>query len=183
MILLIGIVIVLAALILACFLFIPSWFDEPVVDSPYKITEIKHTDLKTGLLNYESYLVLNNTGTIIKQNKNLYVKTFVNGKEANCNIPTLNGDQSCGSNHIGVERIGGLGTTGGLAKSTSCWYPGQEIWINYENGLFHPGDTIRIDVYDKTTGKIISRDTWPHTSADARTKTSWWISEFTHRAS
>jgi hypothetical protein len=44
------------------------------------------------------------------------------------------------------------------------WYSKDKIYIDYKVGTFHKGGIVKIEVYDKTTGLIISRDTWPHTN-------------------
>ena len=177
-VLIVAITIILSAFLLCNIFYIPSWYDEPV-PSIYQITHVRHTD-SHGVLNNESYLVLTNNGNIEIENWNLYVKTYVNGKETHCTIPTLNANQFISSVHTDVQTIGSLGSDGSPTSSLSRWYRSQPIAINYQNGIFHPGDTITIDVYEKTSGKIISRDTWPR--PDPRTSPSWWMSVFTHQA-
>ena len=129
----------------------------PVV---FKIMNVDHTD-GNGKMIRKSYLVLKNIDKISYPNRNLAVKLYVNDKEANLLLPTLNGDASCNVHHYGFQNIGGLGTHGGMNAGTGRWYPDQTIWIDFNNGMFGPGDTIRIEVYDSTTGQIISRDTYP----------------------
>jgi hypothetical protein len=177
-VLIVAITIIISAILLCHIFYIPSWYEEPV-PSIYQITSVRHTD-SHGHLNYESYLVLTNNGNIENQNWNLYVRTYVNGIETHCNIPSLNANQFINSVHTDVQTIGSLGSDGTPGSSLSRWYRTQTIAINYENGIFHPGDTITIDVYEKSSGKIVSRDTWPRT--DPRTTTSWWMSVFTHQA-
>jgi flagellin-like protein len=176
-ILLVLIAIILSAVLLSHVVYLPSLGDDPV-PTVYEITSVRHTN-EYGVLNYDSYVVLTNTGTVARKNKDLFVKTFVNGFETQCNIPTLNGEQFCNSVHTDVATIGGLGARGSPTNSLSRWYPTHQLAIDYENGMFHPSDTITIDVYDRTTGKIVSRDNWPH--RDLRTTASWWISFFTHQ--
>ena len=177
-VLMVAIAIILSAILLCHLFYIPSWYEEPV-PLVYQIASVRHTNTN-GVLNFESYLVLRNTGTVARKNRDLFVKTYVNGVLTHCNIPTLNADEFCSSVHTDVQTIGGLGATGSPANSLSRWYEGQPIAIDYQNGIFHPGDTITIDVYEKTSGKIVSRDTWPR--PDPRTTTSWWMSFFTHQA-
>jgi hypothetical protein len=171
------IAIILAALFLSHSFYLPSLNDEPV-PKVYEITSIRHTN-SDGFLNYDSYMVMTNTGTVNRKNRDLYIRTYVNGAETRCNIPTLNADEFCSSVHTDVATIGGPGAGGSPTNSLSRWYEGQPVAIDYENGMFHPGDTITIDVYDRRTGKIVARDNWPH--RDLRTTASWWISFFTHQ--
>lgn len=177
-VLIVAITIILSAILLCHIFYIPAWYGDEI-PSVYQITSVRHTN-SHGVLNYESYLVLTNTGTVARKNRDLFVKTYVNGIETHCNIPTLNANEFCSSTHTDVQTIGSLGSDGSPTSSLSRWYQGQPIAIDYQNGIFHPGDTITIDVYDKTTGSIVSRDTWPR--PDPRTSASWWVSVFTHQA-
>jgi len=126
----------------------------------FKITNVVYT-IDPAKVNRASYLVLTNIGEQSYRNRYLSVKLFVNDVPANLNLPTLNGDASCHLYHYGFQNIGGLGTDGGMNDPTSKWYPDQTIFINFNDGTFGPGDTLRIEVYDGLTGNIISRDTWP----------------------
>jgi flagellin-like protein len=158
--LMIGITIILAVIVLKmCLGFHLPQGDEqvPVV---FKIMNIDHTDGK-GKMIRASYLVLKNIDKKSYPNRYLMVRLFVNDNEANLLLPTLNGDASCNVHHYGFQNIGGLGTHGGMNSGLGRWYPDQTIWIDFNNGMFGPGDTIRIEVYDSTTGKILSRDTYP----------------------
>jgi hypothetical protein len=74
-----------------------------------------------------------------------------------------------------VKNIGGIGSEGNMDKSSAKWYPDQSIWIDFSDGTFGPGDTIRIEVFDTTTGKIISRDTWPE---QKKYTTQWFYNHF-----
>jgi hypothetical protein len=105
-------------------------------------------------------MVLINKGSSNYKNQKLYAKTYVNGIEVNCKIPTLNADAFCHSSHIGVERIGGLGSAGSMLSSKAVWCPNQYLWIDYSRDTFHPGDTVKIEIFDTVTNTIISRDTY-----------------------
>lgn len=144
------------------------------VPTIFKITNVVHTN-EYGKMIRESYLVMNNIGKQGYPNRYLYVKLFVNDVEADITLPTLNGDASCSSLHKGVKIIGGPGSKGEKDKSTAKWYPGQLLYIDFNNGTFGPGDTIRIEIYDSLTGKIISRDTWP---APKKYTTQWFYNYF-----
>lgn len=154
----IAITIILAALVLAMIWTLPSLrWDNGEVPAIFKITSISHIDVSTGLLNYDSYMVLVNAGPFGYKNRYLSAKTYVNGIEIDRRIITLNADAFCHSVHTGVERIGGLGSCGSMLDANARWYPGQHIWIDYSHDTFHPGDTIKFEVYDTATKKIISR--------------------------
>jgi len=152
------ITIVLAALVLAMIWMLPSLtWDTGGVPAIFKITRISHIDDTTGLLDYDSYMVLVNAGTSGYQNRNLFAKTYVNDIQVDSRISTLNADAFCHSVHTGVERIGGLGSRGSMLDTNAQWYPGQHLWIDYSHDTFHPGDTVKFEVYDTTTNQIISR--------------------------
>lgn len=124
---------------------------DPFVPEIFRITTIRHTN-EQGKLNFDSYMVVVNAGTENYQNKNLSARTWRNGKELSCAIPTMNGhDFIDGAHHFGVQNLAGQGAKGKL------WYPAAMIWIDYKDGTFRPGDMVQFEVYDKVTGKILSR--------------------------
>lgn len=144
-VLMIAITLILAILVLLLMVQMPSLLDTSV-PAIFKITKIKH---QGGAWNLDSYMVVMNTGTIGYMNKNLYAKTYRNGEELNCRIPTLNGyDFIHGSHHYDVQNLGSTGET---------WYPLATIYIDYEDRTFRPGDYVTFEVYDNTTKQIISR--------------------------
>lgn len=157
-ILMVALTIILAALVLLLMVQLPHMYDN-TVPAVFKITGIRHVD-DHGVMNYDSYMTLVNAGTSGYVNKNLYVRTYVNDCEVDARIETLNGHAFCSTIHTGVERIGGTGTTGSESSSLSKWYPAQHIWIDYSFGTFHPGDLVKIEVFDTRTGQILSRHTW-----------------------
>ncbi len=137
---------ILAVLVLLMMVQLPNMYDQSV-PAIFKITKIDH-----GARNYISYMVVMNTGTTGYKNKNLYAKTYRNGVELNCRIPTLNGEAFIdGSHHYGVQNLESRGLT---------WYPSSSIRINYNDGTFHPGDSVTFEVYDNSTKQIISRHTY-----------------------
>ena len=160
-ILLVVITIIAAMLLLILCLGFQMPHGDDEIQNNFKIMNINHYDEINGKLDYNSYITLINNGKTSYRNLYLSVKLFVNGKPVDCNLMTLNADAYCHSFHYGVDTIGGLGTEGGMMDSLSKWYPGQELYIDFSDGTFRPGDTIQIEIYDKTTGKIISRDTYP----------------------
>lgn len=157
-ILMVALTIMMSALVLLLMVQLPHSYDDSV-PAIFIITNIRHVD-ENGVLNYDSYLVMVNAGTTGYRNKNLYVKTYVNGDPVPARIVTLNADAFISSVHTGVETIGGVGTEGSKTSSLSQWYPGQHIRIDYSHGTFHPGDLVKIEVYDSLTKQIISRHTY-----------------------
>lgn len=149
-VLLIAITIILAAMFLLMFQ-MPRMDWDPFVPEIFKITTIRHVNEK-GKPNLDSYMVVQNTGTVSYQNKNLTARTYRNGKELTCAIPTMNGhDFIDGSHHFGVQNLAGFGAEGTL------WNPNAMIWIDFTDGTFRPGDIVQFEVYDRVTGKILSR--------------------------
>jgi flagellin-like protein len=173
-ILMIGITFILAILVLLMCLGFRFPQGDTQVPDIFKIIYVNHFD-KNGKLDYNSYVTLINTGKRSYRNKYLYVKLFVNNIPSNAKLPTLNGYAFCNSDHTGVKNIGGPGTKGNMEYSISRWYEGQEIFIDYNDGTFHPGDTICIEVYDSVTGEIISRDTYPE---QKKYSTQWFYNYF-----
>ena len=85
-----SVAIILAALVLFHLLsFLTIWYD-PAIPTVFEITTIEHN--KNGVLTYESYMVVKNTGDVTYDNRKLYAKTYRNGKLLPCFIPTLNGN-------------------------------------------------------------------------------------------
>jgi hypothetical protein len=173
-ILLIGIAIIAAMLLLLLCLGFQMPHGEAQVPAVFKITNVVHTN-QYGKMIRESYLVLTNKGRQSYRNRYLYVKLFVNGIQVDLDLPTLNGDASCHLHHHGFKNIGGQGSDGGMDKSNAQWYPDQMIWIDFNDGTFGPGDTIRIEVYDDITGQILSRDTYPESK---KYDTQWFYNYF-----
>jgi len=127
-----------------------AWQD-PEVPAIFKITKIRHTN-ENGALNYDSYMVVINSGGTGYKNKNLYAKTYRNGIVLDCVISTINGQKFIdGTHHFGVQNLAGFGAKG------ATWYPNAMIWIDYKDKTFHPGDEITFEVFDNTTNQIISR--------------------------
>ncbi len=168
MVLLLGITFILAMLVLLLCLGFRLPGGDSAIPTIFAITRIQHTNPQ-GVLDYDSYMVVKNTGTIAFDNRKLSAKTYRNGVHLPCDIPTMNGKDFLPTHHFGIQTLGGFGSHDYL------WYPDATIAINYAKGTFHPGDTVQFDVYDRTTQTIISRDTYPHTTTrDAR----WFYNYF-----
>jgi hypothetical protein len=166
--LLVGITIVLAALLLIICLGFQLPSGDTSAPAIFRITLIRHTN-PSGVLDYDSYMVVENSGNTAYDNRKLYAKTYRNGELLPCLIPTLNGNDFLPTHHYGIQTLGGFGSHDYL------WYPAATIAINYAKGTFHPGDVVQFEVYDRTTNNIISRDTYP----DAKKyDTKWFYNYF-----
>jgi|WetSurMetagenome_2_1015567.scaffolds.fasta_scaffold04536_15 hypothetical protein len=151
---------VLAVMVLPMFLGFQLPQGDPEVPTIFKIINIVHTN-DAGKMTKASRVVLTNSGDLDYPNSYLFVKLFVKDIPADLELPSLNGNGAINLPHHGYKNVGGPGTGGKLYSPTAKWYSGQSIAINFKDGMFGPGDTIRIEVYDGLTGKIISRDTYP----------------------
>ena len=173
-VLLIGITVILAMLVLLlCFGFhLPS--ADSSVPAIFRIATITYIPDSDGI-NVRGYVTVTNTRSDNYRNRFLKVVTYVNGTIANCNIPTLNNDLFCTLNHNGVWHLYGVGTWGNRNSPTSVWPGHSDISIEYKKGVLCPGDCVTLEVIDTTTNRIISRDTYPHsTTRDVQ----WFMNYF-----
>lgn len=152
-VLLIAITFILAALVLLMIPKLPSYSSDeiPVI---FEIVTMKYT--KTGSWKYENKLIVKNSGTTAYDNRKLSAITYRNGERLSCKIPYINFQYYIHNKPLGIQRIGGMGT------DDLSWVPEATIFIDYSQGTFRPGDTIRFEVYDRETNRIISSDTYPH---------------------
>lgn len=150
-----AITIVLAMLVLLIALRMPNLMYNPETPVIFEITTIRHTN-EHGVLNYDSRMILRNSGDTAYDNRKLSAKTYRNGAHLPCDIPTMNGHNFIPVHPYGIQTLGGFGSDDFL------WYPGALIAIDYTDGTFHPDDRVEFDVYDTTNGQLISRDTYPH---------------------
>ena len=167
-VLLLGITFVLVMLLLLLCLGFRLPAGDSGVPSIFVIDQIRHVN-PSGILDYDSYVVIQNTGKIPYDNRKLYAKAYRNGVHIPCDIPTMNGYLFLPTSHFGIQKLGGFGSTDFL------WYPGATIYIDYTKGTFRPGDTVQFEVYDRTTGTIISRDTYPRSE---KYDTQWFYNHF-----
>jgi len=147
-ILLLAITLILALLVLLMF-HLPFLYDTSV-PAIFKITNIRHTS-EHGALNYDSYMVIMNTGTAGYPNKNLYAGIYRNGVLMDCRIETFNGHDFIPTHHYTIQTLGGPGSCG------SIWNPVEMVFIDFRDGTFHPGDQIIFEVFDNSTKQIVSR--------------------------
>ncbi len=143
---------ILAALVLLLMVHLPYQYDESI-PAIFKITKIRHVN-ENGVMKFDSYMVVKNTGTTGYVNLNLYALSYRNGKLLECSITTMNGYAYIPTHHYQIQTLGGPGSQGRI------WDPNELISINYKDGTFHPGDVVTFDVYDVVTQQIISRHTY-----------------------
>jgi hypothetical protein len=152
-ILIVAITMVLAAMVLLLF-HLPSFdFLEQKEPSFLEIRNVYHQD-EHGSLNYDSRVILFHNGTEILDNSRLWAEFYKNGAKLPVNIETMNGNEFISTHHLGVQTMGGLGCSG------STWTPGEKIALDFADGTFRPGDTIRADIFIKPGGTLISRYTF-----------------------
>lgn len=148
-ILLVAITILLVAM-LALLVHMPQ-FDYVYTPSFIEINRVFHVD-EHGNLNYDSRIVLLHNGTTRYENDDLNATFFRNGIQLPCVISTLNGYKFVSTHHHGVQTMGGMGCTG------LFWEPHARIAFDFTDKTFRPGDTIRVDIYSRTTNRLISRN-------------------------
>lgn len=153
----IAVTIILAALILILLTLVPGQLYDLSAPTIFEITDIRHTN-EHGQVNLESYMTVTNIGNNPFDNRRLYARTYRNGKLLACLIPTFNGDGFIQVHPYGIQTLGGPGSYNYL------WQPHRQVYIDYSQGTFRPGDSVQFEVYDRDTGRVISRDTWPHTT-------------------
>jgi flagellin-like protein len=151
--LLVAITVILAALV-ALLIQLPS-FDTGMLITPsfLQILYVYHTD-EQGSLNYDSRIILINNGSDSLGNSNLSAEFFRNGTKIPATVETMNGDLFISTHHYGIQTMGGLGCSG------STWLPKEKIVLDFSDGTFHPGDSIQMNIFSKTSGTLISRHTF-----------------------
>jgi len=163
-ILIIIIVILLAAIVLLLLLQYQISLSDQRIPCVFEITDIQHT--KDGMTE-TSYVVLKNTDTMAYENWNLYAFTYVNDNRIPAELPTLNNYELISSvHHYGVQKL--VGSQGRRENHDAYWYSGAVLAIDYSDHTIHQGDRVTIEIYDKTTNQLISRDTFPHTDTKTR---------------
>jgi len=167
-ILIIIIVILLAGILLLLLLQYQISLSDQRIPCVFEITKVRHLN-EEEIMNEDSYVVLKNTDTTVYQNWNLYAKTFINGKLIATELPTLNADELAHTvNHHGVQYLEGSGASGSRRDHDALWYSHALLAIDYSDHTIHQGDRVTIEIYDKTTNQLISRDTFPHTDTKTR---------------
>jgi hypothetical protein len=162
-ILLVAITFALAVMVLLISIPFPHNLPEDQVPAIFVITEIRHVNEDKQMVE-DGWVVLKNTGPADYNNLNLYVITYVNGKKIPAEIPCLNANRIKQiTNHHGIEYLEGYGASGTRENHNAIWVSTATLSINYNNHSIRPGDIVTIEIYNTTSNKIISRDTYPHT--------------------
>jgi len=143
----------LLALLVLLMIQVPTFTLNREMEIPviFTITALENVDEITGLVNYDSRMIIRHMGTQDYPNKNLTATFFRNGQPVICTIATLNGHDFISTSHTGVQWMGGSGCSG------VNWSPGEQICIDFSDGTFHPGDKIQMDIIDKVAKRTISR--------------------------
>jgi hypothetical protein len=153
-ILLVGLTIVLALLVLLFFELPALSWGSPAPPAVFMVCFIGHYDeTHPTLLNYDSRIVLEHCGTTDVENGMLSARIYANDALLPCQIETMNGHDFISTHHYGVQRMWGSGC------SSMWWRPGEKIGVDLADGSLHPGDILRVDILDTTTGQVVSRDT------------------------
>jgi len=113
-----------------------------------KITSIISTEP-----DFQSILILTSLDSEPFENDNYRAEIYRNGEPLDCSIETLNGYNFIPTSHTGVQTLGGSGCSG------YYWYPGERTKCDCSDGSIHPGDTIQVDIIEKSSETIFSRDT------------------------
>jgi hypothetical protein len=113
-----------------------------------KITSVISTEP-----DYQSILVLTNIGSEPFKNDNYRAEIYRNNLPLDCSVETLNGYNFIPTSHTGVQTLGGSGCSG------YYWYPGERTKCDCSDGSIRPGDTIQVDIIEKSTETLFSRDT------------------------
>jgi hypothetical protein len=150
----VALVILLAALLMLLLQF-PSFDLQEIRTKTPSYIEIRrfyHED-EHGSLNYDSRVILYHNGTNNLENSKLWAEFYRNGIKLAAIIGTMNGYEFVSTHHQGVQTMGGLGCSG------QAWSPGEKISLDFSDGTFHPGDQVRVDIFIRPSGALISRYT------------------------
>jgi hypothetical protein len=153
-VLMVAVTVILVA-ILAAFLFWMPHLCDPFPPSIIKIEEFHDYDDRSGhQLNYDSRILLRNRGTKDLPNRQITGVFYSDGKRVPCTLNSFHGEDNPDGviHHSGFETMGGEGCRG------LTWEVGTAVLIDFNNGSFRPGQMVRVDIIDKRTGCVISRD-------------------------
>jgi hypothetical protein len=147
----IAVILIIAITILLALLIHFSIVNMEMYKTP-SFLEIKkvYSTNEAGSMNFDSRVLLYHHGSERLENDRLKAIFYRNGQKLDCRISTMNGHNFIPTVHIGIQTMGGSGCTG------TWWEPGEQIMIDFNDGTFHPGDTIRFEVYQKESDTLIS---------------------------
>jgi hypothetical protein len=149
------ILVILLAAVLMLMIQFPSFDLQKIRTETPSFIEIRrfYHENEHGALNYDSRVILYHNGTENLENSKLWAEFYRNGGKLPVIIETLNGYEFVSTHHQGVQTIGGLGCSG------PSWSPGEKILIDFSDGTFHPGDQVRVDIFVRPSGALISQYT------------------------
>lgn len=81
---------------------------------------------------------------------NLWAQFYRNEELLYTKIPTMDAHLFIPTHHYGIQTMSG---------HSSKWCPNGRITIDFSDGTFHPGDIVRVEIYSKSEGRLISADT------------------------
>lgn len=149
-IILIAITVILAALVILLFQLPDFNVQQLRTPSFIEVNGVFHKD-ERGQLTYDSRIILLHNGTDRLENDLLRAEFFRNGAKIPACIETMNGYKFVSTHHFGVQTMGGLGCSG------ATWDPREKISLDFSDRTFYPGDIIRVDIFMKKSGKLVSR--------------------------
>ena len=151
--LLVGLTIVLSALVYLLVSAAPQAGIEPSRLQYIHITAIRHAGDPFTLSCDDSCILLLHEGNAPLENDGLSALVLRNDERLRANITTMNGKSFLSTKHDGVEHLSGPGSKG------STWDPGEEIWIDLNDGSVKAGDLVTVRIIDRATNLVISEDT------------------------
>ncbi|WP_246589278.1 hypothetical protein [Methanofollis formosanus] len=80
----------------------------------------------------------------------LWAQFYRNGEPVATRLSTLYGYTFIPSHHYGIQTINGR----------EMWDPNGRITVDFTDGTFRPGDTVRVEIYSKSEERLISADSY-----------------------
>ena len=149
-VILIGITVaVCAAILVFCLGFFGGELPEEEIPEILKIIDVSHISGKK--ITYAGIVTLKYVGDGFLYNKDHGAYLFINDGGTKVVIETLSAHDFIPSHHYFVKLIGDSGPSG------PTWGKGEPGVFDFSDGLIMPGDKIRIDIFERESGKIISR--------------------------
>ncbi len=149
-VLLVAVTVILAALILA--LFSLPHLCNPFPPTEFEIVVIHDYNEEATVLNYDSRVLIRYNGARALPNRHLSARFYVDGIPIKNTISTFHGEEFIPTHHFGVELMKGEGCKG------EKWLQNEFVLIDFKDGTFKPGHTVRVEIIDSGTSCVISRD-------------------------
>lgn len=158
-VLMLAVTVLLAAIIAALLFWLPELCD-PFPPAVIQAVEVHDYNEAGTVLNYDSRVLLRNTGREALPNRPLSANFYADGVRVDCVLVTFHGEDAIPSHHLGIERIAGSGCRG------ETWEPNAGVLIDFRDRTFMPGQAIRVEVV--RDGCVISSHTFRRGTAPAR---------------